>query len=134
LFIARRINSKWKYNSATFGKYKKLQIYLLIVQARRNLFSYIFDNNFCSKYIYKCIWELLEIVPEFDLKFILYIGFVRFWNIPWKFTFKMKTWSRVLVAYTCNPSYSGGRDEKDRGLKPAWANSSRDPILKNPIT
>jgi hypothetical protein len=28
------------------------------------------------------------------------------------------------VAYTCNPSYSGGRDQKDHGLKPAWANSS----------
>jgi hypothetical protein len=34
----------------------------------------------------------------------------------------------------CNPSYSGGRDQEDLGLKPAWANSSRDPILKKPIT
>jgi hypothetical protein len=34
----------------------------------------------------------------------------------------------VPVAHTCNPSYSGGRDGKDCGLKPAWANSSRDPI------
>jgi hypothetical protein len=29
-----------------------------------------------------------------------------------------------------NPSYSGGRDQKDQGSKPAQANSSRDPILK----
>jgi hypothetical protein len=38
--------------------------------------------------------------------------------------------SQVLVAHACNPSYSGGRDHKDPGSKPAWANSSRDPILK----
>jgi hypothetical protein len=40
--------------------------------------------------------------------------------------------SQVLVAHTCNPRYSGGRDQEDHGLKPAQANSSRDPILKNP--
>jgi hypothetical protein len=28
----------------------------------------------------------------------------------------------------------GGRDQKDFALKPAWANSSRDPISKIPIT
>jgi hypothetical protein len=32
------------------------------------------------------------------------------------------------MAHTCNPNYSGGRDQEDQGLKPAWANSSRDPI------
>jgi hypothetical protein len=31
--------------------------------------------------------------------------------------------SWVLVAHTCNPSYSGGRDHKDYGLKSAWANN-----------
>jgi hypothetical protein len=36
------------------------------------------------------------------------------------------------VAHTCNPSYSGGRDQEDHGSKPAWVNSSQDPILKNP--
>jgi hypothetical protein len=40
----------------------------------------------------------------------------------------------VPVAHACDPSYSGGRDEEDRGSKPAWANSLGDPILKNPIT
>jgi hypothetical protein len=34
----------------------------------------------------------------------------------------------------CNPCYSGGRDQEDRSLKPAWANSSRDPILKKLFT
>jgi hypothetical protein len=30
----------------------------------------------------------------------------------------------VQMAHTCNPSYSGGRDQKDCGSKPAQANSS----------
>jgi hypothetical protein len=38
------------------------------------------------------------------------------------------------VAHTCNPSYSGGRDQDDDGLKPAWGNSSQDLIMKIPIT
>jgi hypothetical protein len=38
----------------------------------------------------------------------------------------------VLVAHTCNPSYSGGRDQEDHGLKLAQGNSLQDPILKNP--
>jgi hypothetical protein len=33
--------------------------------------------------------------------------------------------SQALVAQACNPSYSGGRDQKAR-----LANSSRDPISK----
>jgi hypothetical protein len=40
--------------------------------------------------------------------------------------------SQVLVTHTCNPSYSRGRDKEDCGLKPERANSSREPILKNP--
>jgi hypothetical protein len=39
-----------------------------------------------------------------------------------------------MVAHTCNPSYSGDRDQEDHGLKPAQENSSQDPILKKPIT
>jgi hypothetical protein len=38
------------------------------------------------------------------------------------------------VTNACNPSYSGGRDQEDLGLKPAQANSSQDPISKKPIT
>jgi hypothetical protein len=40
--------------------------------------------------------------------------------------------SQVLVAHTCNPGYSGGRDQEDHGLKPVWANSLRKPISKHP--
>jgi hypothetical protein len=32
------------------------------------------------------------------------------------------------------PNCSGDKDQEDYCLKPAWANSSRDPVLKNPIT
>jgi hypothetical protein len=45
-----------------------------------------------------------------------------------------KKMSWVLVAHTCNPSYSRGRDQEDHSSKPACANSSGDPILKNCIT
>jgi hypothetical protein len=31
--------------------------------------------------------------------------------------------SQVPVDHTPNPSYSGGRDQEDRSLKPTWANS-----------
>jgi hypothetical protein len=32
--------------------------------------------------------------------------------------------SQELVAYACNSSYLGGRDQEDHGMKPAWENSS----------
>jgi hypothetical protein len=37
------------------------------------------------------------------------------------------------VAHAYNPSYSRGRDQEDRGSKPAQENSLQDPISKNPI-
>jgi hypothetical protein len=37
------------------------------------------------------------------------------------------------MAHDRNPSYLGGRDQEDRGSKPVWGNSSRDPISKIPI-
>jgi hypothetical protein len=37
------------------------------------------------------------------------------------------------VTHACNPSYSGGRDQEDLYLKPAWANSLQDPISKKPF-
>jgi hypothetical protein len=46
----------------------------------------------------------------------------------------MEEHSQALVAHTCNPSYSGGRDQEDCGLKSAQANGSQDPILKKPFT
>jgi hypothetical protein len=42
--------------------------------------------------------------------------------------------SQAPVAHACNPSYSGGRDQEDQGLKPACANSSQDSISKMPNT
>jgi hypothetical protein len=38
------------------------------------------------------------------------------------------------VVHTCNPSNSGGRDEEDRSLEPAWANNSTRPYLEKPFT
>jgi hypothetical protein len=40
----------------------------------------------------------------------------------------------VPVAHACNPSYSGSRDQEDRGSKPAQANSSQHPNSKKPFT
>jgi hypothetical protein len=40
----------------------------------------------------------------------------------------------VPVAHSYNPSYSGGRDQEDCSLKPAWANSSARPYLKKPFS
>jgi hypothetical protein len=37
------------------------------------------------------------------------------------------------VAHVHNPSYSGGRDEEDQGLKPAQANSSMRPYLEKTL-
>jgi hypothetical protein len=38
---------------------------------------------------------------------------------------------RVPMVPACTPSYSGSRNQENCGLKPAKANSSRDPISKN---
>jgi hypothetical protein len=42
--------------------------------------------------------------------------------------------SCALVAHTCHPSYSGGRDQEDCSSKPAQANSSVRPYLEKPFT
>jgi hypothetical protein len=38
------------------------------------------------------------------------------------------------VAHTCDPSYSGGGDQEDHDLKPAWAKQFTRPHLKKPFT
>jgi hypothetical protein len=43
-------------------------------------------------------------------------------------TLKQCDFCQVLVAHTCNPSYSGGRVQEDLSSKPTQANSSRDLI------
>jgi hypothetical protein len=44
-------------------------------------------------------------------------------------TLREENHSQAPVAPTCNPSYSGGRDQDNHCLKLAWTNSLRDPIL-----
>jgi hypothetical protein len=39
--------------------------------------------------------------------------------------------NKKTVAHTCNPSYSGGRDQEDRSSKPALV--SRIPNKKGPV-
>jgi hypothetical protein len=46
----------------------------------------------------------------------------------------IKKYCQAPVAHTYNPSYSEGRDQEDHSMKPPWASSSQDPILKKPIT
>jgi hypothetical protein len=41
---------------------------------------------------------------------------------------KKKSWAPM--AYTCDPSYSGGRDQEDHSSKPGQANSSTRPYLE----
>jgi hypothetical protein len=47
---------------------------------------------------------------------------------------KKKRTIQAPVAQASNLSYLGGKDQKDCGSKPAWANSSRDPTSKIPNT
>jgi hypothetical protein len=42
--------------------------------------------------------------------------------------------SQGPVAYSCNPSNSGGRDQENCGSKPAQANSSVRPYLEKTFT
>jgi hypothetical protein len=37
------------------------------------------------------------------------------------------------MAHAYNSSYTGGRDQEDHSLKPAWANISQDPTLKKTL-
>jgi hypothetical protein len=46
---------------------------------------------------------------------------------------KFGPWVQNSGFNACNPSYSGGRDQEDCGLKPALANSLLDSISKKPI-
>jgi hypothetical protein len=48
-------------------------------------------------------------------------------SVPDQGTFPL---SWAPMAHVCDPSYLGGRDREDHGLRPAWANSLQDPISK----
>jgi hypothetical protein len=69
-------------------------------------------------------WFIPPCLPIFYLNDILQ---------KWEMLKKMKFWNEP-VAHDCNSSYSGDRNQKDYGSKPSQANSSRDPILKIPMT
>jgi hypothetical protein len=43
------------------------------------------------------------------------------------FQLKESWFSQAPVAHACNPSYSGGTNQEDLGLKPTWANILQDP-------
>jgi hypothetical protein len=65
----------------------------------------------------------LPLTKDISRKFHTMFSFTFYWLKP----------SQAPVAYTCNPSYSGDRDQEDSGLKPVWANSSTRPYFeKNP--
>jgi hypothetical protein len=36
----------------------------------------------------------------------------------------------MIIAHTCNPSYSGGRDQEDHGSKPSLGKLSARPYLE----
>jgi hypothetical protein len=46
------------------------------------------------------------------------------------FFLSIRNLSQVLVAHTCNPSYSGGRDQEDCGSKPTLGKWFSRPHLK----
>jgi hypothetical protein len=54
-------------------------------------------------------------------------GLVTQGSVPDQGTFPL---SWAPMAHVCDPSYLGGRDREDHGLRPAWANSLQDPISK----
>jgi hypothetical protein len=45
---------------------------------------------------------------------------------------KGRSWAPV--AHACNPSYSGGGEQEDHGLKPTWVNKFTRSYLEKPFT
>jgi hypothetical protein len=53
----------------------------------------------------------------------------------WKWTNTIRCEDgQAPVAHACNPSYSGGRDQEDRGSRPPRKIVPRDPYSKKPFT
>jgi hypothetical protein len=75
---------------------------------------------------YISVIPTLKRLRQEDLEFKVSLGYVA------RSCLKKTKTSQALVAHSYNPSYSGDRDQEDCGLKPARANSSRDPISKSP--
>jgi hypothetical protein len=55
---------------------------------------------------------------------------LKFYLIPVRLAIFKKTNKLGISGYACNPSYSGGRDLEDHGLRLARTNSLTDPISK----
>jgi hypothetical protein len=55
-------------------------------------------------------------------------------SLGYRMKYCLKKNSGNLVNNACNLSYSGGRDQEDRRLKSALANSLQNPISKKAIT
>jgi hypothetical protein len=70
-----------------------------------------------QKEIYKLKYTLVSELRETR---VLLLSLCLFSSLSQKFL--VSSWA--LVAHTCNPSYSGGRDQEDGGWNSAWANSS----------
>jgi hypothetical protein len=64
----------------------------------------------------------------FSFKIRAVLAISMFFFVP----FKTHVLEPAPVAHACNPSYSGGRQQEDHVLRPAWANSLGNPISKNP--
>jgi hypothetical protein len=70
-----------------------------------------------QRYILKLI-EVLWITGHFCFSFILFLYFESFYECGCILKSRNK-FCQVLVAYTCDPSFSKGSDQEDNGLKPA---------------
>jgi hypothetical protein len=78
-------------------------------------------------------WVFINILFCF-LTCFLAIFFYHCDKIPEKINLKRGKVARVLVAHVCNPSYSGGRDQEDRGSKPAQSKQFLRSYFKKPFT
>jgi hypothetical protein len=61
---------------------------------------------------------------------IFFLGITKLFPL-FKNQFKNNGLGGAPVTHTYNPSYLGGWDGEDHGLRPAWADTSQDPHLQN---
>jgi hypothetical protein len=59
---------------------------------------------------------------------VKYLNLILVNNLVWPVKNILFSW--LSVAHTCNPSYSGDRDQEDFDSKPAWGNSPKRPYLE----
>jgi hypothetical protein len=76
------------------------------------------------------IWYYKELLL---LLLLLFLVFYIFLSFIWLKIHKQHEMSQVPVAHTCNPSYSGGRDQEDSSSKPAQTNSTKRRYFEKPF-